>query len=258
MPPLTPEREKVLVLVRAAPEESRKYGHAVCVAGLNEKDAWRRLYPFEFQYGKKALRFRKRDLIEVEAVLPEHDKRKESRRVVKYKNLHSPFDDAEIVKKLEKLKTSINDLKRTKPSLGVVRPRIHDITIAINETGIYEKQLHFAAFSAELLEVREKVKMPVEVRYVFACGGECCKKKLHKILVIDWEVNELARNVLRREPEKERAAGKIRKRLFDWMKTRDVYFILGTHFRFKTFLIIGIFYPPKSVRSKKALSAYAR
>ena len=32
MPPIT-EKEKILVLVRATPEESKKYGHTVCVAG---------------------------------------------------------------------------------------------------------------------------------------------------------------------------------------------------------------------------------
>lgn len=91
--------------------------------------------------------------------------------------------------------------------------------------------------------------MPVEVSYVFKCGGPCCSQKSHKIIVIDWEINELARNVLRRDQDKHIAENKIRKKLFDWMKMREIYFILGTHFRFKTPLVIGLFYPSKDVKS---------
>lgn len=31
------ETEKIVVLVRATPEESKKHGYLVCVAGINEK-----------------------------------------------------------------------------------------------------------------------------------------------------------------------------------------------------------------------------
>lgn len=47
------ETEKIVVLVRATPEESRKHGYLVCVAGINEKGEFRRVYPFEFSYGGK-------------------------------------------------------------------------------------------------------------------------------------------------------------------------------------------------------------
>jgi hypothetical protein len=49
---LTQESEKIVVLVRATPEESKRHGYLVCVAGINEKGEFRRVYPFEFSYGK--------------------------------------------------------------------------------------------------------------------------------------------------------------------------------------------------------------
>ncbi len=34
-------------------------------------------------------------------------------------------------------------------------------------------------------------------------------------------------------------------KFFDFMKTRDLYFFMGTHFRYGTWIIIGLFYPQK-------------
>lgn len=73
-------KERILILVRAMPEESRKHGHNVCVAGINENGEWRRLYPFRFVYGKRDIDFRKKDVIEAELALPDNDKRPESRK----------------------------------------------------------------------------------------------------------------------------------------------------------------------------------
>lgn len=87
------EIERILVLVRAIPEESKKYGYTVCVAGLNENNEWRRLYPFKFRYENRSLDFRKKDMIEVETIPSENDKRKESRKVTRHRNLFSPMDD---------------------------------------------------------------------------------------------------------------------------------------------------------------------
>jgi hypothetical protein len=48
-------------------------------------------------------------------------------------------------------------------------------------------------------------------------------------------------------PGRSRAASKLdllgAYELFDWMKKRDLYFIIGTHFIYGTPLIISLFYP---------------
>ena len=86
--------------------------------------------------------------------------------------------------------------------------------------------------------------MPVELRYQFKCKDEPeCKG--HNIILIDWELNELARNVMRNEKDKKIIEDKIKNKFFDFMKTRDLYFFMGTHFRFGTWIIIGLFYPQK-------------
>ncbi|MBI2971758.1 MAG: hypothetical protein HYY37_05055 [Candidatus Aenigmarchaeota archaeon] len=236
--------ERILILVRAMPEESKKYGHTVCVAGLTDNNEWRRLYPFEFRYGKISVPFKKKDLIEAEIAASDKDKRKESRKISSYRNLNLPQTESDISKRLETLHCHISDMEEHGDSICVIKPQLEGIEIAVNDTRLYDDQKYFSLITGSL-ETREKVKMPIEVRYLFRCGGECCAEKPHKIIAIDWEINELARNLLRRHSDKRAVERKMKDKLFDWMKSRNLYFIMGTHFKFRTPMIIGIFYPKK-------------
>src|SRR3989344_1109578 len=242
-------KENVLVLVRAIPEKSRKYGHNVCVAGINDDGSWRRLYPFQFEYGKK-LNFRKRDIIEVTIEEPDNDKRKESRKVTGYKTIKS-LDEKEVLKRILPCVASVEKLKKEKASLGAVKPELEDMEICVNDTRLYDDQTYLSAAEG-FLEKREKVKMPVELRYKFKCKGEKdCSG--HRMILIDWELNELTRNIMRNEKDKIIIEQKIREKFFNFMKKRDLYFILGTHFKFGTWMIIGLFYPKKDVAAQKSL-----
>ena len=245
--------EKVLVLVRATPEESRKHDHLVCVAGINENDQWRRLYPFMFSYGEGLINFRKKDTIEVTLANPDNDKRRESRKVAHHQNLNLPLSDDGVRERILPLVSSIEKLSEENASLGVIKPELQGIDVTVNSTDIYDEQTYFS-IAGDYLERRERVKMPVELRYRFRCSDEPgCKG--HNIILIDWELNELARNVMRREKDLKVIEEKIRTRFFDFMKTRDLYFFMGTHFRFGSWLIIGIFYPPaqENVHPKKTV-----
>lgn len=233
--------EKILVLVRATPEESSKHNHLVCVAGINEEGEWRRLYPFEFSYGENLIDFKKRDIIKVSTIQADNDKRTESRKVIKHTNLNSQLKPDEVRQRILPLVSSIEKLSENGVSLGVIKPVLLDIDVKINSTEIYDKQAYFS-MAGDFLEKREKVKMPVELRYHFKCENEPeCKG--HNIILIDWELNELTRSLMRKENDPQILEKKIREKFFDFMKSRDLYFFMGTHFRFGTWIIIGIFYP---------------
>lgn len=184
--------EKILVLVRTIPEKSAKYENLVCVAGINNNGEWRRLYPFEFRHGENSVNFRKKDLIEVTLANPDNDKRNESRKVTHHQNLNSHQDDDEVLKRIIPLVSSIEKLDKQHASLGVIKPELTGIDIIINSTNIYDEQTYFS-LADDYLEKREKVKMPVELRYKFKCKDdpEC---KGHNIILIDWELNELVRD----------------------------------------------------------------
>ena len=250
------KKERVLVLARACPEKSRKYVHSVCVAGITQNGEWRRLYPFPFSYGKGFIKFKKKDIIEAVVSIPSNDKRKESRKVMSSKNLSSPLDDKRLINRILHLVTSLEALNKENASLGVIKPIISDLEVKINDTNVYDEQKYFS-LTESFLERREKVKLPVEVRYVFRCRGEKVCKKPHKIIVIDWEVNELVRNVMRRTKDVNEIKRKIRWRFYDFMKKRDLYFVVGTHFKFPKWLIIGILYPKKGILAQKSIGEYA-
>jgi hypothetical protein len=236
--------EKILVLVRATPEQSKKYGYKVCVAGINEKGDWRRLYPFKFSYGEKLIDFKKKDMITVEITEAENDKRLESKKVVGHKNLCTPLSDREVLKQIKPLVTSIECLDKDGSSLGVIKPILKKVSLSINDTQLYDEQAYLS-LTGDFLVRKERVKMPVEVRYTFTCSSEpTCKE--HTIILIDWELNELTRNILRKEKDKERIKQKIKQKFYDFMLQRDLYFFVGTHFRFGTWMIIGLFYPTKN------------
>jgi hypothetical protein len=94
--------------------------------------------------------------------------------------------------------------------------------------------------------------MPVELRYNFKCKNDpMCKG--HQIILLDWELNELARNVMRSDKDPISIERKIRNKFFDFMKERELHFVMGTHFRFKTWMIIGIFYLEKKDEKQKKL-----
>ncbi|AAM06528.1 TPA: hypothetical protein HA338_07950 [Methanosarcina acetivorans] len=244
------ETEKIVVLVRATPEESKKHGYLVCVAGINEEGEFRRVYPFEFSYGEKLINFKKKDRIEVVLTEPDNDQRRESRKQIRYKNLHSPVEDEELRNLLRSKVSSIEKLTEENASLGVVKPELLDVKIDINSTEIYDKQQYFNLMGDYLVEKREKVKMPVELRYHFRCKNDpACKG--HQIILLDWELNELARNVMRIDTDPASIEEKIRYKFFDSMQERDLYFVMGTHFRFKTWMIIGIFYLKKKDEKQK-------
>ncbi len=237
------------------PEESKKYGHKVCVAGINESGEWRRLYPFQFAYGGKDIDFRKKDVIEAELAEPENDKRRESRKVVSYRSLEKRMEDADVIKRIRPLVSSIGRLDESGASLGVVKPEIVDFKVEVHDTSVVDEQKYLSLWSEELLETREKVKLPIEASYLFMCGGSGCRcsKKPHDIKIIDWELNELARNVMKTTDDRKEIAQKIKDKFFTWMKSRDVYFFLGTHFRFGTWMIVGIFYPERGISEQKTL-----
>lgn len=58
---------------------------------------------------------------------------------------------------------------------------------------------------------------------------------------------------MKKEKDKQIIKQQINHKFFEWMKNRDVYFFLGTHFKFKTWLITGIFYPSKELTIQRKL-----
>ena len=251
------KKEEIAVLVKATPEKSKKDGdgHTVGVIGINKHGELLRLYPLGFRYGEGLVDFRKNDLLEVTVTKPEHDVRWESRKVLSHINLEKPLKEREIKELVLPLVTSIEKLNLEGASLGVVKPEILDFEIKVNSTEVYDRQQYFNLIG-DFLEKGEKVaQMPVEIRFFFRCEGEeSCRG--HKIILLDWEFNETVRNIIRDEKEPAAIERKIEKHFSDFMKEKELYFIMGTHFTYGTWMITGLFYPEKNGKLQSSLSGF--
>ena len=76
--------------------------------------------------------------------------------------------------------------------------------------------------------------------YKFRCCDNC---NGHEIFCEDIEAVELYRKMKRVHKNVEECEYSVKKKLFDWMKGRDLYFVIGTHFLYGTPLIISLIYP---------------
>ncbi len=274
--------EKILVLTKAYPTPSKKYIETVCTAGINiDTFELRRLYPINYRSLPSEKRYKKWQVIEVKTAPADRDKRKESRKVVnpdsiKILDEFSKKYDVDrygksawvarlsIVKRV--LYKSLEELnehkKKDNISLGFIKPRrIIDFTINnIDDGEEWERKLarHTYTQQTTLMEhiygIEKKPLEPIKYifRYKFYCNDPRCSG--HEIMVEDWELLESYRKWKDEYGDKE-VIKKLKKKYFEWMtKERDLYFFMGTDYKYGKFLIIGLFYFPKKLAGQTTLS----
>ncbi len=251
-------KEKILVLAKTYPNLSQKYVETVCCAGINEKNEWRRLYPIPFRQLPFSQRFSKFNWIEVEIEKNTKEKlqRKESHKV--------NIDSIKILSKIETGKKkdwaernkillplvnkSLEELETKKKehiSLGIIKPKeVSDFVLTpLAECRDWEKELIEGTQRTLFGEYKSPLdKIPWKFSYIFKCEDPTCKG--HNIMCEDWELLQSWRDWKTKYPDEETVKQKIREKYFDYMKTRNLHFIVGTESRYNKYLIIGVYYPP--------------
>lgn len=243
----------------AYPDYSKKHGATVCMAGITEDGDLRRIYPIPFNEFRET-GFQKRRWIEYE-VKEKGDYRKESRKIERGSVVVGKKESyTEVRNRLEKRATTIDELNRRKEdddtSLGFVRPDPDDIDLAFIED---ENRRERAK------EYREQVTltmrdMPVEVipyrmSYQFRCLPECSTIDPHSIMCEDIEIGQLYRKMRDKYSDENTVEEKVRQKFVRWMiENKDLYFMVGTHFQYGTWLIISVLYPNK--RTSQDLGSY--
>jgi len=249
-------KERLLVLAKAAPQLSQKYEHLVCVAGITDSGEWRRIYPIPWSifWKSSGRNFRKKSWIEYELEDEKpSDHRPESRKI-KPETI-TPLGAASFQEIDALLKAKITTLEELAAkgakveSLGVVAPRqILDFREMSNEH--YKEESEKARQMNLFGEAAVKLDIPAyKYQYMFKDddGG-----KTHEMLCEDWEVGELYRNC-----EDYRKQGKYKdenevhrkvrqKMLVEIGSKKPLYFIVGTHSRWPTFMVISVVYPTKT------------
>jgi hypothetical protein len=136
--------------------------------------------------------------------------------------------------------------EKDKTSLGIVRPsRILDMKI---EPADREWKPEWAALFQQMRLFGEPQKplkkIPYKFSYVFECEDNPTP---HKAMCEDWELGVLFLNEVERLGSEEKAAKSVRQKFLDDLchPDKDTRFFIGTIFPYNTWVVLGVFYPPK-------------
>lgn len=253
------ERKDVLIVVRTYPTPAKKSVEVSCTAGLTSDGKWIRLFPVPYRFLEDNQHFHKYQWIEVCVHKATSDTRPESYKIVaeSVKVRSSPIPTTDNWKARKELILPHSShclccLKRERdangaPTLGIFRPKvIHCLTIDEDESEWTTEQLS-SLRQQDLFGKSAKAeleKVPHQFRYEFQCDHEDCSG--HAITCTDWEMGQAWRRWKQQYGQEWEA--KFRQRFEGDMLNRfDTHFIVGTiHGHPQTWIIIGLFYPPKS------------
>jgi hypothetical protein len=261
------QRITVLITVKAYPQLSEKYKETVCVAGIRldtEQPRHVRLFPVPFRDMDKGKQFDKYDIVEVEVTEHPGDNRPESLRprldTLKKVGHLDPDDGwksrAQLVRPL--LAPSLCEIKRRQEidgtSLGVFRPaRIKGFRLKKAEArsaGLEAMASQINMFDQDRARLED---LPYKFAYSFTCDDAACTG--HDMGLIDWEIGA-AYIRWRSKYSAEELPDKIRQKWFDEIcgPKKDPHFFVGNiHQHPKTFMLLGLFYPPTGVMDQGQL-----
>ncbi|MEN6306348.1 MAG: hypothetical protein ABFD91_01225 [Anaerohalosphaeraceae bacterium] len=257
------ETKTVLITVKAYPNPSKKYTETVCCAGVDiNQNTWIRLYPIPFRDLDSSKQFSKYNIIEVRCHKSPDDHRIESHKVdsdsikiIKYldtkdrwgarKNIILPLASTSFCKILA-------DTQNNR-SLGIFKPT--QVEMIWEKAPIKDKEKRDACYAQLSFFDKQKdaiEQIPYNFYYQFKCDNlPNCPG--HKLMIVDWELGQAFRNWRTEYKPESILFDKIKEKwLFELCgPTKDTYFYVGNVNRFRnTFLILGVFYPPKHTGTK--------
>lgn len=256
------------IVVKAAPERSKKYGETVCTAGVLDDGRMIRVYPVRWiEYGQGRIPRYAR----VKAQLVPSDepaRRPESHKLVgkfalvdvklvgppapwrERVKLLSPAIDAKGVQGLR------DRQKKSGHSLSIVKVKeLVDFHIDAAPEDIITAADRRESPQKVLVGSAPKVGFAVDqikhvFRYTWKCFGTCCgdpKAKGHDMTCEDWELFESFRQWHKKYTDLAKLEWALRNKYFDEMSKKDLHFVLGTPSNpayQQAPMIIGLVYPP--------------
>jgi hypothetical protein len=260
-------RISVLITVKAAPNPSATYGETVCVAGISVDQAspgWVRLYPINFRDLETSDRFRKYDIVEVDAIPAVNDPRAESWRPVittlavvrhlppwaRRRPLIDPY--------IEDSMCTVNaaSLLPGSRSLAAVRVQdVSDLEVVPHPGWRPDEQKKIDGYVNQLDMFSSVDKTALEAprfkaRYFWRCSDLACKG--HKQGLLDWEFVALQRHFVGLTDVE--AVGKLRSRFLDGIcaSGNDLAFYVGNQAKHhNVFSVLGAYYPPSRSTARR-------
>lgn len=264
---MTWEKKRVLVTVKAYPEQSQKHGCVVCTAGITDEGDWIRLYPMPFTTFLGAQKIKKYDWIEAECRRVKEEKlgRKESYRIrdgsvkILDRSLsegkvrgRAPWEERNriilphIVPSLEYL---MDEYPEDHTSLGLIKPeQLMEFYTRERLQQPPEPKEFQKSLDNQIIPIVDTI--PHIFAYRFRCAG-CREGSRHDILCEDWELFESYRTWWESYPHVDLLWEKIHQKFYDYMLKQDLHFFMGMYSQQPTWLIIGLYYPPKDGKIKE-------
>jgi hypothetical protein len=251
----------MLVTVKAAPTPSAAYGETVCVAGVSAdlaKPGWFRLYPINFRYLEEDLRFKKYDIVAVDA----SPNRKDDFRAESWR----PLTDSLVVERHLRgwrkrrpwldpyIDMSMCDFNRAvraeahSRSLGLVKVNdVERMDIEEHPGWTDDEQRKIDGYVNQLSLFGSEDRTPLAAPryrgwYKWRCTDSSCGG--HRQGLIDWEFVALQRRLSGDADGDARA--KLKQRFVDEIcgSANDVAFFVGNQAKHPhTFSVLGVYYP---------------
>jgi hypothetical protein len=253
------ETRKILIATKTYPSISTKYQETVCTAGilLSEEEnplQWIRIYPIRYRYLDFDKRYPRWAIVSAKIKRNDQDYRPESFKI----------DDnyLEIIRKIDTTNNwqerkslvlslqfrSIADIQAQGKSLGIIKPKSIERFFSKKTSREWNQKQQAVLNQLDLFEPNiDLEKIPYQFVYQFTDEDNVP----HKYSISDWEIMELYRKCRDRSQlsgleAEQYALEKVRQKLEDdFLESKDLYFIVGNlKNHAKSFMIIGLFYPP--------------
>lgn len=254
------KKQRVLIVVRTYPVPAHKGIEVSCTAGVTDDGKWVRLFPVPYRFLQDDQRFAKYQWIEVDTLKARRDSRPESFNL-----------NVETLKMFEKVSTADGWRKRKEilkplmrasmcaikneweenrsPTLGLFKPaKITRLILEPDDADWTTEELT-ALRQTDLFQKAPKEqleKIPYSFKYEYTCSDANCTG--HTMTCFDWEIGQSFRK-WRTDygVDWERA---FRQRYeADMLHKYDTHFFVGNmHQHPGTWIIVGLFYPPRQTQ----------
>jgi hypothetical protein len=241
------------------PHPSQKYQELVCTAGITDRMVWVRLYPIDYRYRSEIQKFHKYQWIEIE-LWPngdKNDRRKESRKpvldspIILGERLTTDNDWADRRAIIDRMPHSthrelVDAYKRDMTSLGIIRPkRILDLEIRPAES-VWKPESRRLYDQPSMFDppLKPLEKIPYSFHYIYECDDD---DKPHSAMCEDWELGVLFLKERDRLGSDTAAAESVKTKFLGELchESRETRFFVGTFFPYNTWLVLGVFWPPR-------------
>jgi hypothetical protein len=234
------QRIALLVTTKAYPQPDIRHGEAICVVGVRtdmDRPEWVRLHPVPFDDLDPSRRFKKYQLIGVEARRSQVDTRPESLlpncdtlELGRFVDARARWADRRRFLEplvIDSMCALQRDQKSSGTSLGFFKPAVVE------------------SFDWEAVPRSGRAdELPYRFRYHYRCADPSCAG--HSQMVVDWELAESFKGWKSKYGSEEIALENLRRIWLDEMcgPEKDTYFFAGNMAKdLETFLILGVFWP---------------